>query len=127
MAPLLSRRAEREDTARDAGFDVRRRGDVLEAPPQTTWSLLCSSRIRCGDSARGGVQPHQYRRAALVAGVSCFSILAGLGAWWMWMSSVTSRWILAGLLLWMLGSSALIHPDYLAYFNELGGDEPSRV
>jgi hypothetical protein len=30
------------------------------------------------------------------------------------------------LLTWHLGASFLAHPDYLAYFNELGGPDPSR-
>ena len=36
-------------------------------------------------------------------------------------------WILVTLLLSMAASSAAIHPDYLAYFNVLAGDEPSNV
>ena len=31
------------------------------------------------------------------------------------------------LVLWFAGSSLLIHPDYLAYFNELAGDEPWKI
>ena len=31
------------------------------------------------------------------------------------------------LLGWMTVSSAMAHPDYLAYFNEFGGDDPSRL
>jgi tetratricopeptide (TPR) repeat protein len=31
------------------------------------------------------------------------------------------RWVLAALGLWYLGSSAAVHPHYLAYFNELAG------
>jgi Dolichyl-phosphate-mannose-protein mannosyltransferase len=31
------------------------------------------------------------------------------------------------LLAWMTLSSALSHPDYLAYFNEFGGSDPSRL
>jgi len=34
-------------------------------------------------------------------------------------SGVAARAILAGLLLWFAASSALSHPDYLAYFNVL--------
>jgi hypothetical protein len=33
----------------------------------------------------------------------------------------------AGLLVWHLVSSARAHPDYLAYFNESGGDRPERI
>jgi len=31
------------------------------------------------------------------------------------------------LMVWLVASSALAHPDYLAYFNELGGKDPSRI
>ena len=31
------------------------------------------------------------------------------------------------LFVWLTGSSALSHPDYLAYFNEFGGSDPSRL
>jgi hypothetical protein len=31
------------------------------------------------------------------------------------------------LLLWQIVSSARIHPDYLAYFNELGGSQPDHI
>jgi hypothetical protein len=31
------------------------------------------------------------------------------------------------LLGWHLASSAVAHPDYLAYFNEIGGDHPERI
>jgi hypothetical protein len=40
------------------------------------------------------------------------------------------RWVLYGVLaaaLWFAGSSLWIHPDYLAYTNELAGDEPEKV
>jgi Dolichyl-phosphate-mannose-protein mannosyltransferase len=34
---------------------------------------------------------------------------------------------LSALLLWLIGSSAYAHPDYLAYFNELAGRNPANV
>lgn len=38
------------------------------------------------------------------------------------------KWALAGaLVLWMAASSVLSHPDYLAYFNELAGNEPEKI
>jgi hypothetical protein len=37
------------------------------------------------------------------------------------------RWAAAGLILWMVLSSALAHPDYLSYFNELAGRHPERI
>jgi hypothetical protein len=56
-----------------------------------------------------------------------FSVIAGVGAKWMWTSGGKTRWILGGLLLWMMVSSALSHPDYIAYFNELAGDRPEKI
>jgi hypothetical protein len=31
------------------------------------------------------------------------------------------------LLVWLAGSSLWSHPDYLAYFNELGGSQPEKI
>jgi hypothetical protein len=56
-----------------------------------------------------------------------FSVIAGVGAKWMWTSGGKARWILAGLVAWMMVSSALSHPDYIAYFNELAGDRPEKI
>ena len=38
-----------------------------------------------------------------------------------------SRAVVIVVLGWMAVSSALAHPDYLAYFNEFGGKDPSRL
>ena len=56
-----------------------------------------------------------------------FSTIAAVGAMWLWARQGYARWILGGLMLWMAASSALSHPDYLAYFNALAGDEPEKV
>jgi hypothetical protein len=56
-----------------------------------------------------------------------FSVMAGVGAQWLWTLGGKARWVLYALLLWMVASSALSHPDYLAYFNELGGDHPENI
>ena len=57
------------------------------------------------------------------------SILAGFGLTSLWNAEV-HRTILrsAAILLvgWLAVSSALSHPDYLAYFNEFGGKDPSH-
>jgi hypothetical protein len=58
------------------------------------------------------------------------TMVAGYGAFHLW-SGVRQKRIgqglLIGLLLWYLGSTALAHPDYLAYFNELAGDHPENI
>ena len=56
-----------------------------------------------------------------------FSVIAGVGSQWLWSSSNVARAILAGLLVWFAASSALSHPDYLAYFNILAGREPEKI
>lgn len=58
------------------------------------------------------------------------SILAGVGGWTLW--ARRDRRLLcrtAALLLgaWLIISSVRAHPDYLSYFNELGGSDPSRL
>jgi 4-amino-4-deoxy-L-arabinose transferase-like glycosyltransferase len=58
------------------------------------------------------------------------SIVAGFGAVRLWSLGRPKRVgpaIVVVLLLWQLISSARIHPDYLAYFNELAGRHPERV
>jgi len=56
-----------------------------------------------------------------------FSVIAGVGAQWLWSSGLAARGSLAGLLLWFAASSALSHPDYLAYFNALAGSQPENI
>jgi hypothetical protein len=56
-----------------------------------------------------------------------FSVIAGVGAQWLWSSGRAARALLAGLVVWFAASSALSHPDYLAYFNVLAGREPERI
>lgn len=59
-----------------------------------------------------------------------FSIIAGAGA-----AALVERakqwqpagWIVGALLLSMVSSSVMAHPDYLAYFNVLAGSEPERI
>jgi Dolichyl-phosphate-mannose-protein mannosyltransferase len=55
------------------------------------------------------------------------AILGAAGAWKLWASGRIGRWILGALMLWMVATSAFSHPDYLAYFNVLAGDEPENV
>jgi len=58
------------------------------------------------------------------------SMLAALGVVTLWNQGKPRRIgrILAVVLLgWLAVSSALAHPDYLAYFNEFGGKDPSRL
>jgi 4-amino-4-deoxy-L-arabinose transferase-like glycosyltransferase len=59
-----------------------------------------------------------------------FSIVAGAGAERMLALSRNAKWpglILTTLLIWMAGTSALSHPDYLPYFNALAGSKPENV
>ena len=59
-----------------------------------------------------------------------FAIVAGVGASRLLEVGRTSkraRWILGGLLLWLVATSALSHPDYLPYFNALAGREPEQI
>src|SRR5262249_48112249 len=51
-----------------------------------------------------------------------FAIAAGAGAVRLlhrWRKSQFAGWTLGLLLLWLIGTSALSHPDYLPYFNAL--------
>jgi Dolichyl-phosphate-mannose-protein mannosyltransferase len=58
---------------------------------------------------------------------AAFCVIAGVGAQWLWRSGIVARAILAGLLLWLVASSALSHPDYLAYFNAFAGSKPENI
>ena len=62
-----------------------------------------------------------YVGFSLLAAVAAMKLLeAGRSAKWVW-------GLLGALVLWMAASSALCHPDYLAYFNELAGSEPENI
>jgi hypothetical protein len=52
------------------------------------------------------------------------SLTAGVGAAWL---RTRARWAAAALLLSVAVSSALAHPDYIAYFNEFAGVHPERI
>jgi hypothetical protein len=57
------------------------------------------------------------------------SVLGGAAAMQVW-NAVPSKWAQAAvvlLVLWLAASSVWSHPDYLAYFNELGGSQPERI
>jgi hypothetical protein len=59
-----------------------------------------------------------------------FSVLAALAVLWLMELSRTARWAgwaLAVLLIWLAAGGAWKHPDYIAYFNELVGNEPEKV
>jgi uncharacterized protein YbdZ (MbtH family) len=58
------------------------------------------------------------------------SMLAAVGAVTLWnQRDRRTMWRTAAVVLlgWTVISSALAHPDYLAYFNEFGGKDPSRL
>ena len=58
------------------------------------------------------------------------AIVAGFGAIRLW-NLARPKWVgpamVIVLLLWQLTASVRAHPDYLAYFNELGGSSPERI
>jgi 4-amino-4-deoxy-L-arabinose transferase-like glycosyltransferase len=59
-----------------------------------------------------------------------FSIVAAVGAGHLLEMSRTATWAgwtLSVLLLWLIATSALSHPDYIPYFNALAGDEPEKI
>ena len=51
------------------------------------------------------------------------ALTAGAGVVWLW----RYRRAAVVLLAWTAVASAAAHPDYLAYFNELGGTHPERI
>ncbi len=59
------------------------------------------------------------------------AIVAGYGAAWLWQRPgsrrIWGRLLLAGLLLWQCVSTVAARHDYIAYFNELAGQDPSRI
>ena len=59
---------------------------------------------------------------AVVAGYACSFLWQSPRRWHPW-----GRSALLVLLLWQCISSLNAHPDYIAYFNELAGPDPSRV
>ena len=54
------------------------------------------------------------------------AICAAYAAITMWRHA-RLRWVLAPLLVWYFAGTALAHPDYLPYFNELAGEHPERI
>jgi 4-amino-4-deoxy-L-arabinose transferase-like glycosyltransferase len=59
-----------------------------------------------------------------------FAIIAAAGTLWLIQQGRRWNWALwaaAAAAGWMVISSLAVHPDYLAYFNALAGDEPERI
>ncbi len=56
-----------------------------------------------------------------------FAMVGAIGAVKLWESGKWARWVAIALLAWMVLTSALAHPDYLAYFNAIAGDEPEKI
>jgi 4-amino-4-deoxy-L-arabinose transferase-like glycosyltransferase len=58
------------------------------------------------------------------------SMIAGFGIIELW-SGARTRWLgralAVGLAAWMLFTTTMAHPDYLAYFNEFAGGHPERI
>ena len=57
---------------------------------------------------------------------ACLSVVAALGLNSLWERRKT-RVLAAALGLWLAIGTALAHPDYLPYFNELAGSRPERI
>ena len=55
-----------------------------------------------------------------------FSVVAAFGMQRM-LATQKSALLASMLSIWVVGSSAKAHPDYLAYFNEAAGNEPERI
>ncbi len=59
------------------------------------------------------------------------AVAAGCGASYLWRPQTSwriwGRLVLAGLLVWQAISTVRAHSDYIAYFNELAGRDPSRT
>jgi hypothetical protein len=58
------------------------------------------------------------------------AVIAAGGILWLVRHGSERRWAFwtwAIALLWLCTSSIAAHPDYLAYFNVIGGDEPERI
>ena len=59
------------------------------------------------------------------------AVIAGGGCKFLWQSRVRWQWtgrsVLVALLLWQAVSTLRAGPDYVAYFNELAGHDPSHV
>jgi hypothetical protein len=52
------------------------------------------------------------------------ALTAAAGAVWLWQRQ---RVVAAALMAWVVISSTMAHPDYIAYFNELAGSHPEQV
>ena len=59
---------------------------------------------------------------ATVAGQGAAALWRFSGKWRAW-----GRWTLAGLLAWQAVSTMRAQSDYIAYFNELAGQDPSKI
>jgi hypothetical protein len=58
--------------------------------------------------------------------LALLSIGVGAAVVGLWRGSGWARAAAAGLLLWQVGTTSVAHPDYMAYFNELAGDDPGE-
>lgn len=58
------------------------------------------------------------------------SILGAVGLVWLLERGGTSQWAplaAGGLVLWLIASGAVHHPDYIPYFNEFAGSHPENI
>jgi 4-amino-4-deoxy-L-arabinose transferase-like glycosyltransferase len=54
-------------------------------------------------------------------------VIAADGAVELWRRITTARPLLVLAAAWLLANSAMAHPDYLAWFNELAGEHPEQI
>ena len=55
------------------------------------------------------------------------AMLGGIGGVWMYRRAKTGRIVAVLLAFWMLLGTWRVHPDYLAYFNELAVNDPGAI
>ena len=89
-----------------------------------------SSRLQPWHPCPSHVRPNRYRHSTYRAHLyrSFHHCCAGISPVLQWAHSGIISALTAGvLLLWMVVSVAIHHPDYLAYFNELAGKDPENI
>jgi hypothetical protein len=94
------------------------------------WRLLVPCLCGLSVLAASTLAKVNYGRSVLSV-YPFLAVLAGYGGMFLWTMEKSWLWPgrigLAILLAWLLVSTTWIHPDYVAYFNELAGRHPEKV